>query len=101
MLSVTRNSNTAQIREAQRGLNDAGFRCRADGNFDSTTMKAVIDFQQANGLDQTGAIDSDLYATLTGAGTPPRAAAPEEEPKPKPKAAKKPAKKAAKKKSSK
>lgn len=98
MLSLTRNANTARIKAVQRSLCDAGFHCKSDGNFDSTTMKAVIDYQQANNLPQTGAVDDDLYEILTGAGTPPRAAAPapnaELEPTPK-KAARKPAKKTA------
>lgn len=57
--------NAAQIRAVQQALNDAGFDSgKVDGIWGGNTAKAITEYQEANGLSQTGMIDVELLESL-------------------------------------
>ncbi|MCC6888187.1 MAG: peptidoglycan-binding protein [Hyphomicrobiales bacterium] len=53
-----------EIREVQRVLVERGFRVQVDGVFGPGTRRALIQFQQRQGLQATGRIDSRTIAEL-------------------------------------
>lgn len=56
--TLARGASGPQVREAQQRLSDLGYRTgTVDGHFGPTTQGAVRDFQTANGLETTGAVD--------------------------------------------
>ena len=57
--------DTQLVRSAQQSLNDRGFNAGpVDGQWGPNTQAAVRDFQQANGLAQTGNLDSSTINAL-------------------------------------
>ena len=57
------------VKQVQQALNDAGFDCGTpDGAAGKKTKAAIIDYQAANGLSQTGEIDDALLAAMGLAG---------------------------------
>ncbi len=62
-------TDSEAVRTVQRRLMELGFfEGAADGNFDSKTEKAVIDFQKANGLAQTGEVGIETLDALSKKG---------------------------------
>jgi peptidoglycan hydrolase-like protein with peptidoglycan-binding domain len=54
-----------QIEQAQQRLKTAGlYKGAADGKMGSETKQAISEFQQQNGLKQTGALDQETLAAL-------------------------------------
>ena len=74
--SLVRSGSTgADVRELQRALKEKGFDPQGtDGKFGANTRQAVIDFQNANGLDPDGVVGPKTRAALLG--TPAVAPAP-------------------------
>jgi hypothetical protein len=69
---VTRSAPVSEVdaatRSAQEALNARGYNAGpADGRWGPATESAVLSFQKANGLPQTGRLDS---ATLSALGVP-------------------------------
>ena len=59
--SITAGNDTDTIVRVQEALNTAGFDCgEADGYLGGKTAQAIVDYQAAHGLEQTGMIDQDL-----------------------------------------
>ncbi len=57
--------DTAMVKEVQEALNQKGFGVgKADGVLGAKTAAAVSKFQQAQGLDATGAIDQQTIVAL-------------------------------------
>ena len=55
----------SQIKQAQQQLKSAGlYKGGADGKMGSETKQAISEFQQQNGLKQTGALDQETLAAL-------------------------------------
>jgi murein L,D-transpeptidase YcbB/YkuD len=66
--SAPAEAGSADVQAAQQALNDRGYDVGAvDGIFGPQTESAVRSFQQAQGLPQTGTLDS---ATLAALGVP-------------------------------
>ena len=71
--------NGEDVKEAQQKLKDDGdYNGQVDGKFGAQTAQAVKQFQQKNGLKQTGRLDRDTRAKLgadatmgSGSSTPP------------------------------
>lgn len=59
------------VKEAQSMLIALGFLAStADGSFGAKTRQAVVDFQEAAGLEATGVIDENTYALLSSGEAP-------------------------------
>lgn len=68
--SIKRGDSGDSVKEVQTQLIALGLLASsADGKFGSGTEQAVIDFQNANHLDPTGAIDKATYDAILSAGT--------------------------------
>lgn len=53
------------VKKVQQALNDAGYNCGTpDGAAGKKTKAAIMEYQAANGLEQTGVIDDALLAAL-------------------------------------
>ncbi len=53
------------VKKVQQALNDAGYNCGTpDGVAGNNTKNAILAFQAANGLEQTGVIDDELLTAL-------------------------------------
>src|SRR5262249_33196030 len=64
------NVSSDQIRQVQMVLIQQGFLVgEADGVLGSKTRQALITFQQRNGLQATGQIDQQTFASLTSSTT--------------------------------
>jgi hypothetical protein len=61
---VSRGARNDLVRWAQEHLQSAGYAIAADGDFGPGTQGAVIGFQRANGLPDTGQIDTATWRTL-------------------------------------
>ncbi len=62
--------NADEVKQAQQKLLDAGdYKGKIDGKFGSQTAQAVKQYQQKNGLKQTGRLDHDTLAKLGVAAT--------------------------------
>ena len=68
MENINRGTRGDEVREIQEKLIAAGYleEGGADGIFGAKTEKAVLEFQQANGLDATGIVGEGTYNALTG-----------------------------------
>lgn len=53
------------IRVIQAALNSKGAHLTVDGDYGNNTFNAVVEFQKSLGLEPTGAIDTNLFKTLT------------------------------------
>jgi peptidoglycan hydrolase-like protein with peptidoglycan-binding domain len=63
--AMAQNLNQAQVRELQTLLNDKGFKAgKADGILGSKTQQALRQFQQSEGLTQTGQPDEKTLRAL-------------------------------------
>ena len=60
-------ANGQDVRELQKALRKAGFSVKVDGQFGSTTVRAVKRFQRAARLTPTGTVDSRTVAALKAA----------------------------------
>src|SRR5262249_57407062 len=58
-----------QIRQVQLALKQQGFDIEVDGKLGPRTEKALISFQQRNGLQATGRIDQQTFASVTKSTT--------------------------------
>ena len=68
--SIKRGDSGDSVKEVQTQLIALGLLASsADGKFGSGTEQAVIDFQNANHLDPTGAIDKATYDAILSAST--------------------------------
>lgn len=73
--TLARGASGEAVREAQQRLSDLGYRTGAvDGDFGPITQGAVRDFQTANGLETTGAIDAATRERLFSPEAKPAAA---------------------------
>ena len=66
-LSPTNNSNARAIREVQMNLG-----LHADGQYSRSTVKAVSDFQTANGLASDGLVGPATWAAFAGEAPAPK-----------------------------
>jgi len=58
-------ADTAQIKQVQSALNEAGYDCGlVDGVMGSQTASAITAYQSGHGLDETGVIDKALLQSL-------------------------------------
>lgn len=62
-------SDRMSIRGAQQALNDLGYTIQVDGIAGSETKTAIRDFQAANGIAQSGRLDTATVAALRDATT--------------------------------
>jgi peptidoglycan hydrolase-like protein with peptidoglycan-binding domain len=63
------NVSVEQIREVQLALKQQGFDIEVDGKLGPRTQQALIAFQQHNGLQATGRIDQQTFASVTKSTT--------------------------------
>lgn len=54
----------AEVRQVQQALADAGYDIQVDGAWGPNTRRALLDYQQKNGLSATGRPDRDTLAAL-------------------------------------
>ena len=95
-LSVTNNSNIAEVRSLQEILVAKGHRVGIDGRFGISTQRCVVEFQNESNLTPDGNVGPVTWAALEG-GAKKKKAEPKAEAKPEakePTAKKAPAKKA-------
>jgi peptidoglycan hydrolase-like protein with peptidoglycan-binding domain len=62
---VRHGSSGSAVRVLQQVLNFKGFKLEVDGVYDSHTLEAVKDFQQANGLVVDGIVDAKTWQHLS------------------------------------
>ena len=92
-LSVTNNSNIAEVRSLQEILVAKGHRVGIDGRFGISTQRCVVEFQNESNLTADGNVGPATWAALEG-GAKKKKAEPKAEAK-EPTAKKAPAKKPA------
>jgi peptidoglycan hydrolase-like protein with peptidoglycan-binding domain len=63
------NVSVEQIRQVQLALKQQGFDIEVDGKLGPRTQQALISFQQRNGLQATGRIDQQTFASVTKSTT--------------------------------
>lgn len=63
-VSASTNMDSSTIQNAQNSLRDEGYSISVDGVWGPETAAALRQFQQENGLDATGALDSETMAAL-------------------------------------
>lgn len=64
---LARNAQGPDVAKLQRALSEAGFGVPAIGKFGPKTEAAVLAFQKAHQLEETGVVDSDTWQALRGA----------------------------------
>jgi len=58
------NLDSTEVRAIQQALKDAGHDVTVDGQWGDNTAQAVLDYQQANGLQGSGELDPRTIAAL-------------------------------------
>ena len=58
------NMSGAEVRQVQQALVDAGYDLQVDGAWGPNTRRALLDYQQKNGLTATGRPDRNTLAAL-------------------------------------
>lgn len=64
---LAREARGPDVTKLQRALTEAGFGVPAIGKFGPKTEAAVLAFQKAHELEETGVVDSDTWQALRGA----------------------------------
>ena len=63
--SITIGNDIETIRRVQQALNEAGFDCGAvDGYMGAKTAGAIVEYQKAHGMEESGMIDTDLLEAM-------------------------------------
>ena len=64
-VNATAQASSPMVRSAQQALNDRGYDVGpVDGIYGPSTQDAVVRFQQAQGLSQTGTLDAQTLSAL-------------------------------------